>query len=78
MDKTYEIVRGGGLTSFKIKDHAYDTVEFTVKRYLEDEKGKPMIDSHYTCFFSNKDFVEFFAPIVNDLKVRIENEQSSS
>lgn len=78
MDNTYEICRGGGLTSFRIKDHAYDTVEFTIKKYLEDDKGKVIIDSGYTVFFSDREFREFFAPIVNDLKVRIENANNAS
>ena len=78
MDKTYEIGRGGGLTTFRVKDHAYDVVEFTIQKYLEDEKGKPIIDSGYTVFFSNKEFKEFFKPIVDDLKVRIENDDSET
>ena len=78
MDATYEIGRGGGLTTFKIKDHAYDTVEFTIRKYLEDEKGKVIIDSGYTVFFSEREFKDFFAPIVNDLKVRFENGNETS
>jgi hypothetical protein len=80
MDNTYEIGRGGGLTTIRIKDHAYDVVEFTVKKFLADEReGKPpIVDSGYTVFFSNREFNDFFAPIVNDLKERIENEQRSS
>ena len=76
MDKTYEIGRGGGLTTIKVKDHKYDTIEFTIKKFLQDEKGKTIIDSGYTVFFSDKEFKEFFGPIVNDLKVRIEDESS--
>lgn len=78
MDKTYEIGRGGGLTTVRIKDHAYDTVEFTVKKYLEDERGKAIVDSGYTVFFSDREFKAFFEPIVNDLKVRIENGNSET
>ena len=78
MDKTYEIGRGGGLTTVTIKDHAYDTIEFTIKKYLEDEKGKVIIDSGYTVFFSDREFKEFFTPIVNDMKVRIEDGQTVS
>ena len=77
MDKTYEIGRGGGLMTFKVKDHSYDTVEFTIRKYLEDDKGKVLIDSGYTVFFSDKEFREFFGPIVNDLKVRIEHGTTS-
>lgn len=75
MDKTYEIFRGGGLTTVKIKDHAYDVVEFTITKFLEDEKHKPIVNSGYTVFFSNREFKEFFKPIVDDLKARIEDEQ---
>ena len=78
MDRTYEIGRSGGLTTVKIKDHNYDVVEFTIKKYLKDEQGREIVNSGYTTFFSNKEFLEFFTPIVNDLKVRFENEQSSS
>ena len=77
MDKTYEIGRGGGLMTFKLKDHSYDTVEFTIRKYLEDDKGKVLIDSGYTVCFSDKEFREFFGPIVNDLKVRIEHGTTS-
>lgn len=73
MDKTYEIGRGGGLTTIKIKDHAYDTVEFTIKKFLADENGKEITNSGYTVFFNGKEFKEFFTPIVNDLKVRIDD-----
>ena len=76
MDKTYEIGRGGGLTTFKIKDHAYDTVEFTITKFLVDENGKEIVNSGYTVFFSDREFREFFKPIVDDLKVRVEDANS--
>lgn len=78
MDKTYEIGRGGGLTTVKVKDHAYDTIEFTITKYLRDENGKEIVNSGYTVFFTEKEFKSFFTPIVNDLKVRIENEPDTS
>jgi hypothetical protein len=78
MDNTYEIGRGGGLTTVKIKDHPYDVVEFTITKYLADERGTEIINSGYTTFFSNKEFIEFFTPIVNDLKVRIDNADNAS
>jgi hypothetical protein len=78
MDNTYELGRSGGLTTVKIKDHAYDVVEFTITKYLADEQGREIVNSGYTTFFSNKEFTEFFTPIVNDLKVRIENANSAS
>ena len=77
MDKTYEIGRGGGLTTVRIKDHAYDVVEFTVKKFLADEAtNKTIVDSGYTVFFSNREFNDFFRPIANDLKERIDNANS--
>lgn len=80
MDKTYEIGRGGGLTTIKVKDHAYDVVEFTVKKFLADEtEGRPpIVDSGYTVFFNSREFKEFFTPIVNDLKERFDNETNSN
>ena len=78
MDRTYEIGRSGGLTTVKIKDHSYDVVEFTIKKYLVDEDGKEIVNSGYTTFFSNREFLEFFKPIINDLKARFDHEQSSS
>ena len=78
MDRTYEIGRSGGLTTVKIKDHAYDVVEFTIRKYLQDENGREIVNSGYTTFFSNREFLEFFTPIVNDLKARFDNEKSAS
>jgi hypothetical protein len=78
MDNTYEIGRGGGLTTIKIKDHPYDVVEFTITKYLKDERGTEIVNSGYTTFFSNKEFNEFFTPIVNDLKARLDNADNAS
>lgn len=78
MDKTYEIGRGGGITTVRIKDHAYDTVEFTISKYLEGDKGKAIVDSGYTVFFSTREFEEFFGMIVNDLKERFDNGNEES
>ena len=78
MDNTYELGRNGGLTTIKIKDHSYDVVEFSITKYLVDEKGTEIVNSGYTTFFSNKEFTEFFTPIVNDLKARIDNANNAS
>jgi hypothetical protein len=70
--------RGGLLKTITVKEHTYDLVEFTVKSKLTDElTGEIIIDSGHTSFFSTKEFKDFFGPIVNDLKVRIENESSN-
>jgi len=78
MDNTYELGRDGGLTTVKIKDHAYDVVEFTITKYLADDKGREIVNSGYTTFFSNKEFLDFFSPMVNDLKVRFDNANNAS
>ena len=78
MDNTYELGRAGGLTTVKIKDHSYDIVEFSISKYLEDENGTEIVNSGYTTFFSNKEFVEFFTPIVNNLKARLNNANDAS
>ena len=72
-----EFGRGGLLKTVKVKEHKYDLVEFTVTTKLTDEDtGKVITDTGHTSFFSTKEFKEFFGPIVNDLKVRIENADS--
>jgi len=75
MDKTYELFKNGLLTTIKVKDHAYDLVEFTIKKNLTDTDGTVVVDSGYTTFFSNREFAEFWKPIIDDMKVRIENDQ---
>ena len=78
MDNTYEIFRGGALTSLQIKDlEVGDTVMFKIHRHLVDEKtGKDIINTTMDMFFTPKELRDFFEPIVNDLKVRIENADS--
>jgi len=78
MDNTYEIFRGGLMTTISIKDHDYDVVEFTISQYMQDESGKELVNSKYTSFYTSKQLKEFFTPIVNDLKVRFNNENDSS
>jgi hypothetical protein len=75
MDKTYELFKNGLLTTIKVKDHAYDLVEFTMKKKLTNDDGTVIVDSGYTMFFSNREFTEFWKPIIDDMKVRIENDQ---
>jgi len=80
MDLEYELYREGLTRTIKIKEHnvgtSYVTVEFTVKNKLVDEKGKVIIDGGHTCFFEPKEFKELFEPIINELKVRLENADS--
>jgi hypothetical protein len=77
MDLEYELYREGLTRSIKIKNHnvgaTYETIEFTIKNKLVDESGKVIIDNGHTCFFEPKEFKEFFEPIVNELKVRLDN-----
>ena len=80
-NKEYEFGRSDGLLkTVIIKEHnmntSYATIEFTIKNKLTDEHGKTIIDSGHTSFFDPREFNEFFGPIVNDLKVSIENANS--
>jgi len=80
MDLEYELYREGLTRTIKIKDHnvgtSYATVEFTVKNKLVDQNDKVVIDGGHTCFFDPKEFKEFFVPIINELKVRLDNADS--
>lgn len=78
MDNMYEIFRGGLMTTIKIKDHDYDVVEFTISQYMQDDSGKEVVNSKHTSFYTAKQLKEFFTPIVNDLKVRFNDENDSS
>ena len=80
MNLEYEIHREGLTRTIKIKEHnvgtSYVTVEFTVKNKLVDQNGKVIIDGGHTCFFDPKEFKEFFTPIINELKARLDNADS--
>lgn len=51
----------------------YDLIEFTIKQKLVNEEGKEIANTGHTSFFETKEFVEFFGPIVNEMKVRLDN-----
>ena len=76
MDSTYELSRNGLLTTLVIKDHDYDVVEFSVTKKLVNLDGKVIVDSTNQMFFSNREFKDFFEPIINDLKVRFDDANS--
>ena len=72
-----EFYRAGLLKTIKVKEHKYDLVEFTITSKLTDEEtGKVIIDSGHTSFFSHREFRDFFGPIFNDMKVRLDNADS--
>jgi len=76
--KEYEFFKAGLLKKVVIKEHQYDLVEFTIYQKLTDENGKVIIDSKQESYFTSREFKEFFAPLVNDLKVRFEDEETNS
>ena len=82
MDLEYELYREGLTRTIKIKQHnphkSYAHIEFTIKNKLVDEAGKVIIDSGQTCFFEPREFKEFFEPIINELKVRLDNDKTNS
>ena len=73
-----EIYRGGLLKTVVIRERntgtSYATIEFTIKNKLTDVDGKVIIDNGHTSFFSPKEFREFFGPIFNDMKERLDND----
>jgi hypothetical protein len=74
-----EFYRGGLLKKIVIKEHKYDLIEFTITSKLTDEAtGKVITDSGHTSFFSPKEFREFFGPIFNDMKARLDNDIPNS
>ena len=73
MDLEYELHREGLTRTIKIKTHSYDLIEFTIKQKLIDEKGIEIINSGHTSFFQTKEFIEFFGPIIDEMKVRLDN-----
>ena len=73
MDNTYEFSRNGLLTTLVIKDHDYDVVEYTITKKLVNVDGKVIVDSTNQMFFSNREFKDFFEPIINDMKVRFDD-----
>lgn len=73
MNKEYEFFREGLYKTVKIKEHAYDIIEFSITQKVTNESGKVLIDSGHTSFFSTEEFKQFFTPIVNDMKEMIKN-----
>jgi hypothetical protein len=83
MNKVYEFGRSDGLLkTVIIKEHnkgtSYETIEFTIKNKLTDEHGKTIIDNGHTSFFEPREFKDFFEPIINDMRVRFENDIPNS
>jgi hypothetical protein len=74
-----EFYRGGLLKTVKVKEMPYDLVEFTITTKLTDEvTGKTITDSGHTWFFDTKEFKEFFTPIINELKAKLDNDNANS
>jgi hypothetical protein len=73
-----EIYRGGLMRTIKVKEMQYDLIELTVTTKLTDETtGTVITDSGHTWFFETKEFREFFTPVINELKERLDNEPSN-
>lgn len=82
-NKVYEFGRPDGLLkTVIIKEQnvgtSYETIEFTIKNKLTDENGKTIIDSGHTSFFTQREFKDFFEPIINDMKVRFDNDSNQA
>lgn len=70
-----EFYRNGLYKTIKVKEHKYDLIEFTITSKLTDEEtGKVIVDTGHTSFFETREFLDFFGPFINDMKVKLENE----
>lgn len=71
MNYEWELYRNGLMRTIKLKNHPYDVIEFTMMQNLVDEQGRVIVNNCYTNFFSKKEFVDFFAPIVKTISDEI-------
>jgi hypothetical protein len=76
-NRQYEFFKDGLLKTVIVKELKYDLVEFTIKTKLTDADGKIITDDAYTSFFNTNEFMDFFEPIINDLKASFENANSN-
>lgn len=76
IDTTIELFKAGLTTTIVAKEHAYDNIEFTMRKHMVDPNGKEIVNSHFTTFFTPREFRDFLQPLVNDLKVRFDHENS--
>jgi len=76
LDTTIELFKAGLYTTIVVKEHEYDAIEFTIRKFMRDEQGREMVNSHMTSFFTPREFKDFLQPLLNDLKVRFENADS--
>lgn len=73
MNYEWEICRNGFTTHLSVKEVAYNNIEVTYGYRLEDQTLKGEIANKIQTFYSRKEFVDFFEPIVNTLKKEIDN-----
>lgn len=77
LDTTIELSKASGLTTtIVVKEHAYDNIELTIRKHMLDEKGGDVLNSHYTLFFTSREFKDFLQPLVINLKERFDNADS--
>lgn len=66
--------QGDLVTILTIKQINYDMVEVTFKRDMKTDTGKTIVDNRYTMFYTTKEFKDFFLPLIDELKVRFDND----
>lgn len=67
----------GTLTKLVVRKVDYGYVEVTFSKKLTGDNGKVITDSSYTMFYDERQFKDFFQPLVNELKVRFDNDEFS-
>ena len=74
MNNEWEISRNGFVTQFSVKEVAYGNIEVTYGYRLVDANLKGgIVANKIQTFYTPKEFVEFFGPIVETLKKDIDN-----
>ena len=61
-----------------VKSYDYDVIEFTIKQASFDSHGNELTNSTHTTFYTQKEFKNFFQPLINELKVRFDDDKENS
>jgi hypothetical protein len=64
-------------TTLCVKQHQYNNIEVTFKRDMKTESGRTIVDNRYTMFFTEDEFKQFFKPLIDDLTVRLNDDNKS-
>lgn len=73
MNYEWEIFREGLTKHLRVREISYGNIEVTYGHHLVDDEGNTVIENKIQTFYTPREFVDFFGPIVNTLKKDIDN-----